>query len=98
MRELRNAVERAMNFSSDNILYPEDFGITKKPAGGSIGEWQSENGKRIIDQARDSAEKEIIINVLEHFDGNKSRAAEYLGIARPVLDQKMKRLGIKQEF
>lgn len=98
VRELRNAVERAMNFSSDNILYQEDFGITKKPAGGSIGEWQPENGKRIIDQARDSAEKEIIINVLEHFDGNKSRAAEYLGIARPVLYQKMKRLGIKQEF
>ena len=98
VRELRNAVERAMNFSGDNILHPEDFGITKNPAGGSLSEWPSENGKRIIDQARDSAEKEIIINVLEHFDGNKSRAAEYLGIARPVLYQKMKRLGIKQEF
>ena len=36
--------------------------------------------------------------MLEHFDGNKSRAAEYLGIARPVLYKKMKRLGIKQEF
>ena len=29
---------------------------------------------------------------------NKSRAAEYLGIARPCLYQKMKRLGIKQEL
>ena len=91
-------MDRAMNFSGDNILHPEDFGIAKKPAGGSISEWRPENGKSIIDQARDSAEKEIIINVLEHFDGNKSRAAEYLGIARPVLYQKMKRLGIKQEF
>lgn len=98
VRELRNAVERAMNFSSDNILHPEDFGIAKKPAGGSISEWRPENGKSIIDQARDSAEKEIIINVLERFDGNKSRAADYLGIARPVLYKKMKRLGIKQEF
>lgn len=78
-------------------LFPIDI-KKEKTAEGSISEWQPENGKRIIDQARDSAEKEIIINVLEHFDGNKSRAAEYLGIARPVLYQKMKRLGIKQEF
>ena len=79
VRELRNAVERAMNFSSDNILHPEDFGIAKKPAGGSISEWRPENGKSIIDQARDSAEKEIIINVLERFDGNKSRSCGLSG-------------------
>ena len=29
---------------------------------------------------------------------HQDTAAEYLGIARPVLYQKMKRLGIKQEF
>lgn len=98
VRELRNAVERAMNFSNDNILHSEDFGIKASPEREEINEWMPENGKRIIDQARDDAEKKIIINVLEHFDGNKTRAAEYLGIARPVLYQKMKRLDIKQEF
>ena len=51
-------------------------------------------GDRLIDRARDEAEREVIVKVLEHFDNNKSKAAEYLNIARPSLYKKMKRLGI----
>ena len=49
----------------------------------------------IIDQARNEAEREVITRVLQRFKGNKSQAAKYLGIARPLLYQKMDRLNIK---
>ena len=39
-------------------------------------------------------EKELIENVLQHFGYNKTHAANFLNISRPLLHQKMKRLGI----
>lgn len=95
VRELRNAIERAMNFADENLLRMEDFdaargGRTESPAGLPLGK-----GERLIDQARNDAERDVIVKVLEYFNNNKSKTAEYLGIARPLLYQKMKRLGIR---
>ena len=37
----------------------------------------------------------IIKALMQRFKGNKTQAAKYLGIARPLLYQKMDRLNIK---
>ena len=39
-------------------------------------------------------EQNEILNALEQFHGNKSRAAEYLGINRKTLREKMQKYGI----
>ncbi len=96
VRELRNSIERAMNFAKDNVLHIDDFKIEENMifAGVDLSNLSEIKGDRLINQARDNAEREVIVKVLKHFNNNKSRAAEYLNIARPLLYQKMKRLGI----
>lgn len=97
VRELRNAIERAMNFTTDNILDIDDFNLEAGEllTSVSISDMSKDKGKRLLDQAKNKAEREVILKVLSHFNNNKSKTAEYLGIARPLLYQKMKRLGIK---
>ena len=96
VRELRNSIERAMNFATGNIIHSEDFqwGWNGRPLNIKMPDLSETKGDRLIDRARDEAEREVIVKVLEHFDNNKSKAAEYLNIARPSLYKKMKRLGI----
>ncbi|MCI8647620.1 MAG: sigma 54-interacting transcriptional regulator [Firmicutes bacterium] len=93
VRELRNSIERAMNFAGENMLHMEDFDTDRHVR--ELTGLPLDKGDRLIDQARNDAERDIIKKVLVHFNNNKSKAAEYLGIARPLLYQKMKRLGIK---
>lgn len=90
IRELEHAVERAINLCNSNILEAGHF------------EWLlpkiQNKGKtaagRSIQEARAATEKEIILNALQATRGNKKKAAELLDIARPLLYQKMRRLGI----
>lgn len=95
VRELRNSIERAMNFAKGNTLHMKDFDLTRGEYSTELSDLSQTKGERLLDQARNSAERKVILKVLEHFDNNKTKAAEYLGIARPVLYQKMKRLDIK---
>ena len=85
-----------MNFATGNIIHSEDFqwGWNGRPLNIKMPDLSETKGDRLIDRARDEAEREVIVKVLEHFDNNKSKAAEYLNIARPSLYKKMKRLGI----
>lgn len=47
-----------------------------------------------LKQRLDSFETDIILESLRHANGNKERAAKYLGINRTTLVMKMKRLGL----
>lgn len=90
IRELEHAVERAINLCNSSSLEVGHF------------EWLlpkiQNKGKttagRSIQEARAATEKEIILNALQATHGNKKKAAEMLDIARPLLYQKMRRLGI----
>lgn len=94
VRELRNTIERAMNFADSNTLRSEDFQWELEPLNVNLSNLSKTKGAGLIDKARDDAEREVLLKVLEHFDNNKSKAAEYLNIARPSLYKKLKRLGI----
>ena len=94
IRELRNVIESAMAFSKDDTIHVTDLDADRSGRAIDLAALQARGN--IIEQAKNDAERDVIIKVLEMFNGNKSQAAKYLGIARPLLYQKMNRLNIKE--
>ena len=70
-----------------NQLTADDIGL----AGGEPAE------AIVLDlrQARDEAERRVIITALARADGNVVKAAELLGVSRPTLYDMMHRFGLK---
>jgi DNA-binding NtrC family response regulator len=88
VRELRNCIESAVVMSKSNILTVEDLPphIRADSEGDSI---QLTTGVSLAD-----AEKEVIRATLAAQNGNKSRAAEILGIGRKTLHRKLQEYGL----
>lgn len=80
VRELENAVERAMVVAQEPDLREQDF-IFKAPPAPAAG------------RSLDEMERAHILRVLEECGNNQSRAAEVLGIDRVTLHHKLKRYG-----
>ena len=93
IRELFNVVEKAMNYAVGDRLKLEDFEKHLQNEGIDLEEIKMH--ERPIDFVRKEAEKELILHVIEMFKNNKTEAAKFLGISRPLLYQKLDRLGIK---
>ncbi len=83
VRELENAVEHAFVMCHGNEITPDHL-----PPHITSG-IKSQNGNGHI-----SDEKEIILEALKRYRGNRSRAAAELGMHRSTLWRKMKTLGI----
>ncbi len=87
IRELRNCMERAVIFCDGPALGPEHLpdqyraGVPT-PSGGAL------------DQARELVERGLLLDALDRAGGNRTRAAELLGIHRRTLYYKLERLGI----
>ena len=81
VRELENAVERAMVVGQEPELHEQDFIF--KPQGVSNGA-----GKKLEDM-----ERAHILRVVEECGGNQSHAAEILDIDRVTLYHKLKKYG-----
>jgi len=90
IRELEHAVERAINLCSSSVLETKHFEWLLPKI---ITKGQMTKGRGIQD-AKAATEKEMILDALRTTKGNKKKAAELLDIARPLLYQKMRRLGI----
>lgn len=95
IRELHNKIERAMNYASDDadVLRPEHFNW--RADNSSIDLEELTQFDNPIEMIKKEAERKLINEVLMRFDRNKTKAADYLKIPRPLLYQKMKRLGIR---
>lgn len=91
IRELEHAVERAINLCNSGVVGEKHFEWLLPKI---LNQGQTTAG-RSIHEAKAATEKEIILNALRTTLGNKKKAAELLEIARPLLYQKMRRLGIK---
>ncbi|MCB6992467.1 sigma 54-interacting transcriptional regulator [bacterium 210820-DFI.6.37] len=89
VRELQNVIERAIAFSKDNYLSAADIHLGNRKLVGP--DMDSENP---IETAKKKVEIEMIVEALKTCDGNKTEAAKLLKIPRPLLYQKIKRLGI----
>jgi len=85
VRELINALEYAVVTCEGNMIGLRDLPYSPADSSG-MGSLTGGSLARL--------EQNEILNALEQFHGNKSRAAEYLGINRKTLREKMQKYGI----
>ena len=89
VRELRHALERALIYSSGDLIEPECFPDTVRAAAAGVPHPLA--GLRSLEDL----EREAIAATLEATRYKISKAAEILGISRKTLLEKRKRYGLK---
>lgn len=93
VRELKNAIERAAAVAGGSTLQvkhlPQDFleNFTPLP--------QQNGAPLTLKQAKAAAEKQALEQALKYTNGNRTQAAELLGIHRTGIHQKIKKYGLK---
>jgi len=93
VRELRNVMERMVVLARSEKLTVRDLPANirelaaGKPAGGALA------GNLTIE----AAEKQLIIQALKQHDGNRTLAAQQLGLSRRTLHRKLNEYGLRQE-
>ncbi len=97
VRELQNTIERAVILAHDTQVNAEDIqlsalGMRAAPSSSTIG---TANEFRPV--ALDLIEQGHILSTLEWTHGNKSQAAQILGIERSTLDRKLKRYDVERK-
>jgi len=86
VRELENTIERAVALSTGAILTPDDLPERIRTSGGSVALLsKAKNGRMTVAEL----EREYIFEILRETGGNKSRAAEILGLDRKTLYRKL---------
>jgi two-component system response regulator AtoC len=95
VRELENAIERAVVLTDRDVLEPADLRREPLPTPRSpdLGEWGVGSGT--LRDAVEAAEREAITAALQATSGNRRAAAERLGVSLRTLFYKMSRLGLE---
>ncbi|HWZ99019.1 MAG TPA: sigma-54 dependent transcriptional regulator [Candidatus Dormibacteraeota bacterium] len=88
IRELRNALERAIVFGKGPELTPDDFPEALRAAAGGTAML---SGLRSLEQI----ERDVIVETLEATRYHISKSAEILGISRKTLLEKRKKYGLQ---
>ena len=81
VRELQNVIQRAVIFAEDNEIKPEDIEFKE------IKKFENIPNKEIMTVYE--MEKDLILRALEKTGGNKTKAAELLGISSRTLRNKL---------
>ncbi len=85
VRELENVIQRAITLSQHDVILPEDLPASLHPAKDDQLLEKAIEGRLTLDQL----EKEYIRRILIQTGGNKSKAAEILGLDRKTLYRKL---------
>ncbi len=90
VRQLENAIERAVLLAATDTIFPGDFppSLLRTPPAGEPGASPPRLSRL------DEVEKEHILSILDELGWNQARAAEMLGIGRNTLWRKLKEYGI----
>jgi DNA-binding NtrC family response regulator len=89
VRELKNVIERALVFSRDGMIGPEDFPESVRNAGAGTSQLTAHL------RSLEELEREAIAATLEATHYKIAKAAEILGISRKTLLDKRKKFGLK---
>jgi DNA-binding NtrC family response regulator len=97
VRELENAIERAIILCDGDVIAPEHFVFSKHFLSGAAERSLSMSGplERVAKEALRIAESKRIIEALKETRGNKTRAAEILQVSYKTLLTKIKEYGIE---
>jgi transcriptional regulator with PAS, ATPase and Fis domain len=102
IRQLENVLERAFHFSQTKWIetehLPNEMNLLEGPASPPISRKTESNMTINRKQSISQTEKDIILQALMKCQGNRTRAAEMLGISRTTLYQKMKKYQIIEEL
>jgi DNA-binding NtrC family response regulator len=90
VREMENLIERAVVTAKGNVLTPRDF-----PRELTFGRMRSSSRETEVGSTIHEAERELILNTLEAQAGNRTKAAEILGISTRTLRNKLHEYGLK---
>lgn len=95
VRELKHILERAAILTDDDVIKTQDFPEQIRNQGFAFQTIPDESPSLKNAGTRQLVfEKELILDGLERFNWNRSKTAEYLGITRRTLYNKMTKLGI----
>jgi DNA-binding NtrC family response regulator len=86
VRELRNVIERAILLESADVILESHLPIELAPRAAGAPVPRAEG---FVPRPLKDVELEHILRTLQHFGGNKSRAARVLGISRQTLRDKL---------
>jgi len=89
VREVRNAVERAMLLTESQWLDPKDFPVLAAHAHAVLGIALPSEGVRL-----DELERSLVVQALERSGGNKTRAATLLGLNRDQIRYRVEKFGL----
>jgi len=95
VRELENAIERAVILAQGRMITVDDLPDAVKGA-----ETETDAKKTVeleIGTTMDDVEKHVILETLNYTRGDKSRAAQILGIGRKTLYRKLQQYGHESE-
>jgi DNA-binding NtrC family response regulator len=84
VRELEHVVERAVLMAETREVRPSDLGLS--PGAPSVS--------GVDEMSLEDVETLLIRKALARFDGNVSRAAEFLGLSRSALYRRLQRYGL----
>ena len=87
VRELQNCLERAVLICEEEAIKGHHLPPTLQTA-----ESSDTQSKLSFDQAVEAVEKEMIIEALKKTNGNRTRAAEELGITPRIINYKIDRV------
>ncbi len=89
VRELENLIERAVVTSTNEVLTEDDF-----PTDLIIGRAADELPVLKVPMKLEEGSKYLILKTLEKYNGNKTRAAEALGISARTIRNKLSEYGL----
>jgi len=96
IRELQNAIERALILAGDELISAEHLGImARAPRDTTIAATAAREAEAVTkSQTLAGQERHMIAEALRRAKGNKSRAAVTLGLSRTQLLRRVRRFGL----